>query len=338
MKKDNYEKIAVIVPVYNVKNYLDKCVQSILHQDYPNYEIILVDDGSTDGCSEICDRYANENDNIRVIHKANGGLSDARNAGIDACYEKYVTLVDADDYIDSDLLSILWNGKMRTGADIVCVPLVIEYENGSERKPEVFPEILIDGTEAQAYSLKGKYASGTSACAKLYPTDILKKHKYPLGKLNEEVRTTFFHLGEAEKVLLCPKMGYHYIQRRESIVHSKINSDTTIDAIEACEGFINITESQEVKRGAVWRMYRLASDLANRNGKILSLDIKRIQNKIRPYYRFLVADKEMRRLLKFKFYLLQKNVLTYRFHRWLQALNRNRYSNNNNRMNNKERC
>lgn len=103
--------VSVIVPIYKVEAYIDKCIRSILKQTYKNYEVILVDDGSPDKCPDICDKYACEYDNIRVLHKKNGGLSDARNAGVSIARGEYVTFVDSDDYIADDYIETLVSMK-----------------------------------------------------------------------------------------------------------------------------------------------------------------------------------------------------------------------------------
>ena len=107
------ERISVIVPVYNVEKYLDKCVQSILNQTYENIELVLVDDGSTDGSSKICDKYGNIDSRVKVIHKENGGLSSARNRGIDEAGGKFITFIDSDDYIHHQMLEILYEGIIK---------------------------------------------------------------------------------------------------------------------------------------------------------------------------------------------------------------------------------
>ena len=110
--------VSVIVPIYKVEAYIDKCIRSILKQTYKNYEVILVDDGSPDKCPDICDKYACEYDNIRVLHKKNGGLSDARNAGVSIARGEYVTFVDSDDYIADDYIETLVSMKKKYNVEI----------------------------------------------------------------------------------------------------------------------------------------------------------------------------------------------------------------------------
>ena len=111
--------ISIIVPVYNVEQYLDRCVKSLLQQTYKNLEIILVDDGSPDRCGQMCDNYAKLDSRVLVIHKENGGLSDARNAGLSHAHGEYIAFVDSDDYIEADMISELYNACHNQDADIV---------------------------------------------------------------------------------------------------------------------------------------------------------------------------------------------------------------------------
>lgn len=124
------ERISVIVPVYNVEKYLDKCVQSILNQTYENIELVLIDDGSTDGSSKICDKYGKIDSRVKVIHKENGGLSSARNRGIDEAVGKFITFIDSDDYIHHQMLEILYEGIIKNKSDIS----ICEYRRFDENE------------------------------------------------------------------------------------------------------------------------------------------------------------------------------------------------------------
>ena len=126
--------ISVIVPVYKVEIYLDKCIESILAQTYKNFELILVDDGSPDRCPMLCDLYAKKYDMVRVIHKTNGGLSDARNVGVLNAKGEYVTFIDSDDYVAEDYLETLWNLKSKYEAEITVCGIKIIFENGKIKR------------------------------------------------------------------------------------------------------------------------------------------------------------------------------------------------------------
>lgn len=126
--------VSVIVPIYNVEPYLEKCVDSILAQTYPDLEVILVDDGSPDGCGAVCDRYAAQDARVRVVHKENGGLSSARNAGLDAATGEYVMFTDGDDWIEPDMVSVLVQGSTANGADITTCNLRSESTSGEKKE------------------------------------------------------------------------------------------------------------------------------------------------------------------------------------------------------------
>ena len=122
------ELISVIVPIYNVEKYLERCLDSIIKQTYKNLDIILVDDGSIDNSTKICDEYVKKDSRIKVIHKENGGLSDARNVGIDNSDGKYICFIDSDDYIELDMIENLYDGIVKNNANICCCGKLLEYE------------------------------------------------------------------------------------------------------------------------------------------------------------------------------------------------------------------
>jgi glycosyltransferase involved in cell wall biosynthesis len=123
------ELISVIIPVYKVEKYINRCVESVLVQNYHNIEVILVDDGSPDNCGIICDRYADKDSRVKVIHKTNGGLSDARNAGLNIATGQYICFIDSDDYIEKDMLKDMYDNIVRTGADItICNYCAVDNE------------------------------------------------------------------------------------------------------------------------------------------------------------------------------------------------------------------
>ena len=135
--------ISVIVPIYNVEEYINKSVRSIVNQTYENLEIILVDDGSSDGCPQICDKWAEQDKRIKVIHKQNGGLSDARNAGIDIMKGEYVSFVDGDDYIDERYIEVLYNNLVKYNADVSQV----SFNNEGFEIVSIFAHVLCGSGE-----------------------------------------------------------------------------------------------------------------------------------------------------------------------------------------------
>lgn len=151
-------EISIIVPVYNVENYLKKCVESILSQTFTDFELLLVDDGSTDSSGEMCDELKRLDERIKVIHKENGGLSSARNAGIDVAKGKYLTFVDSDDYIDTHMLEVLYKNMVQEDADLSIVGVTSVY---SGQEPEIThsEKYVVTQKEATKMILIGKQAS-----------------------------------------------------------------------------------------------------------------------------------------------------------------------------------
>ena len=211
------ELISIIVPVYNVEKYLERCVNSIIEQTYKNIEIILVDDGSKDKSGDICDELKQKDSRIKVIHKQNGGLSDARNAGIKIAEGSYIGFVDSDDYIAKDMFETLYNLSKKHNSEISIVSFyeiykekVIGVRNSGKleelTKIEAIKELLID-TKIQSY-----------AWNKLFKKELLDGIEFPTNKNFEDIATTLLLFERANKVVLLEEPKYYYVRRDDSIV------------------------------------------------------------------------------------------------------------------------
>lgn len=222
--------ISIIIPVYKVEKYLEKCIQSVINQTYENLQIILVDDGSPDNCGKICDEYAKKDHRIEVIHKSNGGLSDARNKGLEIAKGEYIGFVDSDDYIEADMYEVLYNLLKQYNADVsICNFYTVSQEkiaiknadNGIKEynRIEILKEILLDNN-IQSY-----------AWNKLYKKELFDEIKYPVGKKYEDIGTTFYLLEKCNKVVVTGKPEYYYINRQDSIVNN-VTETTITDYIE----------------------------------------------------------------------------------------------------------
>ena len=176
--------VSIIVPVYQVKDYLRQCVDSILNQTFKDYELILVDDGSTDESGKICDEYSMKDPRIIVIHKTNGGLSDARNAGIEIAKGKYFSFIDSDDIVTDDFIESLYNCIEENKCKLAISNITAFYEDGTENeafyKPVDSPKVVV-GDE------RYKSVVRPSACNKMYARDLFDEIKYPKGKLYEDL-------------------------------------------------------------------------------------------------------------------------------------------------------
>lgn len=223
--------LSIIVPVYNVQEYLDACINSLLSQTYERIEIILVDDGSTDDSGRICERYAGLDSRIRLIHKENGGLSDARNAGIEIAKGEYIGFVDSDDWISTKMYEVLLRNLEVSKADIaVC------------ERVAVYPDRMEDcgGTDSicvlnQEESLDILYANkkyGSYACNKLFRKELFKSIRFPKGRLFEDIYIMHELFGLANRVVFIDTGLYFYLQRPNSIVNSN-NLDNWEEYVDA---------------------------------------------------------------------------------------------------------
>lgn len=221
------KKVSVIVPVYNVEKCIYKCIESILNQTFTDFELILVDDGSTDDSGIICDEYATKDSRISVIHKKNSGLSEARNYGIVAANGEYLSFIDSDDWVEEDFLKVLYENAIKYRAEIVAVNLHKVYDNGAESKLHI-EEACYSGKEV-LNCLYGKHSIYMNvACNKLYKRTLFDNIRYPVGKTHEDGFTTYKLLNLCNKVYLSDYDGYCYYQRSDSIMNRKF-SESRID-------------------------------------------------------------------------------------------------------------
>lgn len=210
-------KISVIVPCYNVSSYLQRCVDSIINQTYSNLEIILVDDGSTDETGELCERLADVDCRIRVLHKDNGGLSDARNAGIDVSTGDYLAFVDGDDYLELDAYEAMVAEMQNSEVSLVSAGILGEDIDGN--KSSLISETYQYLTREEAYInlLGNKRTIGQSSCNKLFRSGLFSKLRYKKGIINEDMEILPKILDQCNIVVLLNRPVYHYIKRKGSI-------------------------------------------------------------------------------------------------------------------------
>lgn len=230
--------ITVIVPVFKVEPYIGKCIESITAQTYTNLEIILVDDGSPDSCGSICDAYAETDPRITVIHKRNGGLSDARNAGLECMHGAYVTFVDSDDYVASEYIERLYAALKENGADVsVCGEAFVgENPDGSTfpmKRPlrDMVGTVNMTNKEALSCMLHQDFFDA-SACAKLYRSDFFKDVRFPEGYAYEDIGTTHRLLLKSQRATYTGDHLYFYLQRNGSILHTDGSSKRYWDGLE----------------------------------------------------------------------------------------------------------
>lgn len=223
--------ISVIVPVYKVEAYLDHCVQSIVDQSYKNLEIILVDDGSPDNCPAMCDAWAKKDSRVKVIHKQNGGLSDARNAGLKIASGEYIALIDSDDIVDINMLTLLYQALEKSNTDIAECDYV-KFENSQpDFSAGVGSVTVFDSKDALRELLREQNFRYT-AWNKLYRREIFTQLQFEVGKLHEDVFFTYQAFGLANRVVKLDAPLYGYRQRSGSIMGSAF-SLRNLDSLEA---------------------------------------------------------------------------------------------------------
>ena len=271
--------ISIIIPVYKVEKYLEKCIESVLNQTYTNLQIILVDDGSPDNCGKICDEYAKKDSRIEVIHKANGGLSDARNVGISKAKGRYIGFVDSDDYIKENMYEILLNLIKKYDADVSICNLydVIdgnEYirnkENGIQEysRLDILKEVLLD-KNIQSY-----------AWNKLYKKELFDEVKYPIGKKYEDIGTTFYIFEKCNKIVVTSEPEYYYLKRSDSLVNN-VTESTVFDYMELIlQRYLYIYDN--IKELKQYNDYYLVRTLLTANNDIKEL--KQIEEKTKQKY------------------------------------------------------
>ena len=225
--------ISVIVPVYKVEKYIHRCVDSILAQTFTDFELILVDDGSPDNCGAICDEYAARDSRIHVIHQENGGLSAARNAGIDWSFansdSQWLTFIDSDDWVHPEYLERLLDAVVTNNVSIsICGFVETEGEVPPIEERDMIP--ILWGTED---FLVEKPALAVVAYCKLYRRDCFLEIRYPLGKIHEDEFVTYRALFQYDKLAVIPAEMYFYYQHSGSIMHQAF----TIKKYDALEGF-----------------------------------------------------------------------------------------------------
>lgn len=230
-------KVTVIVPVYNVENYLYDCITSILGQTYQNLEIILINDGSTDNSPEIINSFAKTDKRIKIIHQKNSGLSNARNTGLNNATGKYITFVDSDDYIDQRMIEHMTNAINDTQASIVCCSFkevypsgkTIGFSHGYQAKTFNTPNALRAMLQEQGFMI--------STTMKLFPKEYFKNIEFPEGKLHEDVGTTYKLFLQASKIAYIPNEDYYYVHHEDSII-GKFNNHK-FDLIELTDRMCN---------------------------------------------------------------------------------------------------
>ncbi|MBQ9861547.1 MAG: glycosyltransferase [Clostridia bacterium] len=210
------KKVSIIVPTYNTEVYLERCVDSLLAQTHTNIEIILVDDGSTDSSPSICDRYAAQDARVRVVHKPNGGLSSARNAGLDVASGDYIGFVDSDDYVSNEMYALLAQHLDNSGCDIANVMYVRVDEEGKTYPSKVPHDCDCELSSTDFVRELMLHTGDVSVCTKLFRRELFSDVRFVEGKLNEDLLFMLEVFSHVKSVAFVGHVGYYYFVRSGS--------------------------------------------------------------------------------------------------------------------------
>ena len=294
--------ISVIIPIYKVEKYLDACIESVVNQSYKKLEIILVDDGSPDSCPQKCDEWAKKDKRIRVIHKENGGLSDARNIGIDNSKGDYILFVDSDDFIPLYSIYDMYKSMYESDADICEGDMKII--NNHELQKDQHKEYIIkeykkeDAMENMMYLNDFK----NSAWSKLYKREVIGNIRFPKGKIYEDLATTYKFFEKANKVIKINTIVYYYFQNIEGITHNKYSSKRLL-AIDFAEEELSFCEKKykSIIPAAYYRIgyecIRVLNDMP-----YFCKDTKKVYTILRKYRKEVLKDKKVSLKKKLVFY------------------------------------
>ncbi len=306
--------ISVIVPVYNVEKYLHKCVDSIINQTYKDLEIILVDDGSPDNCPKICDEYAQKDNRIKVIHKENGGLSSARNAGLQVAIGDYIAFVDSDDYIDEHMYEKLLDALKSSNADFcMCGDRTVD-ENGEEITRNNFSAKMYFIDEIiENFVLPLK----TAAWNKLYKREYIGENVFPEGRVHGEDLVFQLSLLISETTMcVIPDVCYNYVKRSSSITTSKF-SNKSFDEVWCKDKAYSIIQDKFPmfqQQANIWR-FRARMNLIRKLCKTSEIQkYNSVYNEYRKWLKgnYYVVRSSLKKKERLEFLLLKTSKVLYR--------------------------
>lgn len=308
------ELISVIIPVYNVEDYLEKCIQSVINQTYTNLEIILVNDGSTDKSGQICDKYSKIDERIIVIHKKNGGLSDARNAGIDRATGKYIGFVDSDDYIDKEMYNIMYNNIIFNNANVSIVNRYYTFSDGrKELRYKIDDQIRIMNNLEAIEEMNNFSTFDMAAWDKLYEIKLFEDIRFPVGKLSEDFYIMYLIFEKCKRVVFDSKPLYYYFQRDNSISRNK---KINFDFIEAAKQQMNYIENKYPELEKCVKSAYLSANLTAYNShlkqKVIPSKelIKKFKKEVKAYYPYMKENSKISAVKKIqaKLFLFNTNI------------------------------
>ena len=300
--------VSVIVPIYNVEQYLRRCIDSVLAQTYTNYELILVDDGSPDACGKICDEYAARNPKIKVIHQKNQGLSAARNNAVPKSNGEYITFIDSDDFVSKDYLQYLVSLIQKYDAQISAGGFVYQYENRELKQPKDETETVFFSPEDALENMNYAKGFGLTAWGKLYERHLIEANPYPIGKLFEDIATTYKIVGGSTGVAYGNKQIYYWLQRSNSIMRSSFNP-RQLDGIEAAQKQLDYILDRYPKAVPAAK-YRLTSKAVELTGTMFASGgdkkiFKELRSCMKKYAGEVLRNPKTKRSMKIRIFAMQ---------------------------------
>ncbi|MBR1796582.1 MAG: glycosyltransferase family 2 protein [Clostridiales bacterium] len=301
-------KISVIIPVYNVEKYLRKCLDTVINQTFSDLEIILIDDGSTDGGLSVCKEYESLDQRVHVYHKPNGGLSSARNYGIDKATGEYIGFVDSDDYISEDMYEVLYRNIITYNADISLCGLYDIY-NGIPQKVNNDHLVIEANAEETIKIVMESEITSVTAVNKLYKRELFDKVRYPEGKVSEDAFVIVDLLMECNKAVITSDQKYYYIHREGSITTLKFRPQH-LHVLEAYEKNYRLIEKSYpslipiAKMRLCWAHFNVLDKLVFDNTEEYRETKNDIIKYLKQHYLFIIKNKYFTKSRKISISLL----------------------------------
>lgn len=299
------ELISVIIPVYNVEKFLDRCINSIVNQTYKKIEVILIDDGSTDASGKMCDEWRKKDNRIKVIHQENFGAGAARNIGIKNSTGKWLFFVDSDDYLKLNIIELLYNNALENNSDIASCGYIIKMfqDEISMYNKEIY---VLDSEEALRKMLVEDGIS-SFVCDKLYKKELFNVIKFPVGKTRERIAVLYKLIDKAKIISHINEAGYYYVQRNGSLSHTKFTSERSTSGIEFLEEMLNfICEKypklqNEAESYFIKQLHTAIIICYQNNAKD---EYKTLKNKLKTYMKRILRNSEIKCTIKLKSMLI----------------------------------
>lgn len=312
----NNDLVSVVIPIFNVEKYLEKCVNSLVNQIYKNLEIILVDDGSTDNSGNIANELSKSDNRIKVYHKKNGGLSNARNFGIKQAKGKYIGFIDSDDYIENEMYEFLYNNLIENKADISICGRFVNYDDGRElTQYKTGIKKVMDNVDGLITLNSFKYFD-MSACDKLYEKSLFNDIEFPYGLKCEDYYTMYKLFDKSRIIVYESKPMYHYYQREGSISRNKIMDTAFIDASKSQVEYFN--EYHPELMYVAYTSYVFAN--ITHFNRFLKYNIEcneeiklELKREVKKYLKYVLKNPNISRFKKVQALIFSKNINLYKF-------------------------